>query len=120
MPIAAARVGKQPPAVKCRICGHPSLRGAKLCDECVAAVKRARHVNTIASEFLPQPRPGARANLPLRGPRPSARRRSAPWSWIPTKPAGWGVLIAFTVFGAAVAATAYLAVEEIAELEPKG
>ena len=115
MAMAAARVGAQPPSVKCRICGRPSLRGAKLCEQCVAAVKRARDVNTIASQFLPQPRPGTRVNFPLRAPRSSLRRNSARWSWIPTKPAGWGILIAFTAFGAAVAGTAYLAVQEIAE-----
>jgi hypothetical protein len=34
---------------------------------------------------------------------------------LPTKAGGWGVLIAFTVFGAAVGATAYLAIREIAD-----
>ena len=118
--MVAARVGAPSASVRCRICGRPSLRGEKLCDQCVAAVKRARHVNTVTSEFLPLPGPGRRANLPLRAPRSSLRPRSARWSWIPTKPAGWGALIAFSVFGAAVAGTAYLAVQEIAEQGLKG
>jgi hypothetical protein len=113
-------MGAPSASVKCRICGRPSVRGAKLCDECVAAIKRARHLNTVTSEFLPPPGSGTRANLSFRAPRPSLRPRSAWWSWIPTKPAGWGALIAFSVFGAAVAGTAYLALQEIAEQEPKG
>ena len=118
MAMAAARVGTQPPAVKCRICGRPSLRGVKLCDECVAAVKRARHVNTLASEFMPQA--GPRRSPPLRAARESTRPPSTRWSWMPTKPAAWGVLVAFTVFGAAVVGTAFLAVQEISDGAPNG
>src|SRR5262252_7640184 len=118
MPMAASRVGTQPPVVKCRICGRPSLQGAKLCDQCVAAVKRARHVNTLTSEFLPQA--GPRRSASLRAVRVPTRAPSTRWSWIPTKPAGWGVLGAFAVFGAAVVGTAFLAVQEISERAPKG
>ena len=120
MAMAAAWVGAQPPSVKCRICGRPGLRGAKLCGECVAAVKRARDVNTIASQFLPQPGPGAHPSLLPRAPRSTVRRHSSRRAWIPSRPAGWGVLAAFIAFGAAVAATAYLAVQEIAEDGLKG
>jgi len=119
MAMAVARVGAQFLSVKCRICGRPSLKGAKLCDECVAAVKRARHVNTLTSEFLPQPGRRISAPLPLRAPSPSQRpathRRSTRRSWMPTRPADWRVLIAFTVFGVALIGTAYLAFQEIAE-----
>ena len=118
MAMAAARVGAQPPVVKCRICGRPSLRGSKLCDECVAAVKRARHVNTLTSEFVPQA--GPRRSSPVRAVRDSTRSPSTRWSWMPTKPAAWGVLVAFTVFGAAVVGTAFLAVQEISDRSPKG
>jgi hypothetical protein len=83
-------------------------------------VKRARNVNTIASQFLPQPRPGAQPNLLPRAPRSTLRGHRSRRPWIPSRPAGWGVLIAFTLFGAAVAATAYLAVQEIAEDGLKG
>ncbi len=117
MAMAATQVGTQSPAVKCRICGRPSLRGSKLCDECVAAVKRARHLNTLGSEILPQAGPRRSASLrPVR----VSRSPSTPSSWIPTTPAAWGVLIAFTVFGAAVVATAFLAVQEISEQALKG
>ena len=118
MAMAAARVGAQPPVVKCRICGRPSLQGAKLCDECIAAVKRARHVNTLGSEFIPQA--GPRRSSHLRAARESTRSPSTRWSWIPTKPAAWGVLVAFTVFGAAVVGTAFLAVQEISDGASKG
>jgi len=118
MAVAATQVGAQPPAIKCRICGRPSLRGAKLCDECVAAVKRARHMSTLTSEFLPHPGPGRSARPPPRAPGSSPRPRATRLSWLPTKPGAWGVFIAFTLFGAAVVGTAYLAVQEISE--PKG
>ncbi|HET7031929.1 MAG TPA: hypothetical protein VFJ48_02310 [Casimicrobiaceae bacterium] len=41
-------------------------------------------------------------------------------AWLPTKPGAWGVFIAFTLFGAAVVGTAYLAVQEISERGSKG
>ena len=117
MATAATRVGTQPPAVKCRICGRPSLRGSKLCDECVAAVKRARHMSTLGSELLPQAGPRRSASLrAMRVPRSPSTRSS----WIPATPAAWGVLVAFTVFGAAVVGTAFLAVQEISEQALKG
>jgi len=119
MAVAATQVGAQPPAIKCRICGRPSLRGAKLCDECVAAVKRARHMSTLTSEFLPH-RPGRSAHPPPRAPRSSPRLRATRLSWLPTKPGAWGVFIAFTLFGAAVVGTGYLAVQEISEGGSKG
>jgi hypothetical protein len=78
-------------------------------------VKRARHVNTITSELLPQSGPGIAASRAVSAQRLSPRRPASPWSWLPTKPGGWGVLIALTAFGAAVGMTAYLAIEEIAD-----
>jgi hypothetical protein len=115
MGIAVARIGAEPLSVKCRICGRASPRGKKLCDQCVAAVKRARQVATITSQFLPQSGPSVASPPRPRAARSSFRRHAARWSWLPTKPGGWGVLITFTVFGAAVCANAYLAVQEIAE-----
>jgi hypothetical protein len=72
-------------------------------------------VNTITAEFLPQQGTRPTAHPPLRAPHAALRRVPARWSWMPTKPAGWGVLIAFTAFAAAVVATAWLAVQEIAD-----
>src|SRR5437667_6874544 len=112
--VATARIESGPVSVKCRICGRASPRGAKLCDQCIAAVKRARHIPTITSELLPQSGPGVASSGFVTAQRSSTRRFAAQWSWLPTKPGGWGLLIAFTVFGAAIGATAYLAIEEIA------
>ena len=114
MDTAVARVGVGSLLARCRICGRAS-HGAKLCDQCVAAVKRARHVRTITSEFLPQSGPGGAASPKVAAQRSSRRRRSERWSWLPAKPDGWILLIAFGLFGAAVGATGYLAIEEIAE-----
>ncbi len=115
MGIAVARIGAGPLSVRCRICGRASPRGAKLCDQCVAAVKRARHVRTITSEFLPQSGSDSAASPKVAAQRSSRRQRAAQWSWLPPKPDGWIVLIAIGLFGAAVGATGYLAIEEINE-----
>jgi hypothetical protein len=115
MGIAVARAVAQPPSIQCRICGRPTAGGAKLCGQCVAAVKRARQVRTITSQFLPPTGQGVIAPPQPSRSRSAARRRSAYWSWLPTKPGGWGVVAAFTLFGAAVGVTAYFAVQEIAE-----
>lgn len=115
MGIAAARAIAQPPSIQCRICGRPTARGAKLCGQCVAAVKRARQVPTISSQFLPPTGQGVIAPPQPRRSRSAARLRAAGWSGLPTKPGSWGVVIAVTLFGAAVGVTAYFADQEIAE-----
>ncbi len=115
MGIAVARAVAQPPSIQCRICGRPTARGTKLCGQCVAAVKRARQVPTITSQFLPHTGQGVIAPPQPRRSRSAPRRRSAYSSWLPTKPGGWGVVVAVTLFGAAVAVTAYFAVQEIGD-----
>jgi len=120
MGIAVARFGAEPLSVKCRICGRATPRGAKLCLQCVAAVKRARDVKTVTTQFLPKAGLGT-AYPTTEAPRSASRRRSPRSSWLPTKASGWGVVAAFALFGAAVGATAYLAVQEIGEKpEPVG
>jgi len=114
MGIAIARFGAEPLSVKCRICGRATPRGAKLCLQCVAAVKRARHETVITTQILPKAGPGS-AYLPSRRARAPARTFLARSSWLPTKPGGWGLIAAFALFGAAIGATAYLAIQEIAE-----
>ena len=115
MGIAVARIAAGPPSVKCRICGRATGRSSKLCDQCIAAVKRARQVPTITSQFLPHTGPDIDEQATASGSRSALRRRSSRWSWLPTTPGAWGVLVAFTVFGAAVGVTGYLAVQEITE-----
>lgn len=115
MGIAVARPVAQPPSIQCRICGRPTTRGTKLCGQCVAAVKRARQVPTITSQFLPHTGQGVIAPPQPRRSRSAPRRRPAYGSWLPTKPGGWGVVVAVALFGAAVGVTAYFAVQEIGE-----
>jgi len=115
MGMAVARIAAGPPSVKCRICGRATARTSKLCDQCVAAVKRARQVPTIGSEFLPQPALDIDSQARARKSRSALQRRSSHWSWLPTTAGAWGVLVAFTLFGAAVGVTGYLANLEIAE-----
>lgn len=114
MGIAVSPIGAGISSLKCRICGRKASRGEKLCDECIAAVKRARHVPMVSSEFLPQPvarTAGASASgarqIPVARPRAGIRR------WLPTRASGWGALVAFAIFGATVCVTGFYAVQEI-------
>ena len=116
MGIAIAHLASFQPEVRCRICQRAAPRGAKLCAECAAAVKRARHVPTVTSQFLPLTTSGAdfaprrAARAPMSG--STARFQS----WLPTGPGGWGALAAFAIFGALVCVTGFFAVQEIDEI----
>jgi len=90
---------------------------AKLCDECASAVKRARHVSTVSSQFLPATATGASISPPptARVARRCDRARTGIATWLPEKPGGWGVLGAFVIFGATVCVTGFYAVQEIEE-----
>jgi hypothetical protein len=113
MGIAVARTAAELPSVKCRICGRKSPLGARLCDECVAAVKRARHVSTVSSQFMPQilSRPERMARM--RGSRPAPPTREGIRSMRPTGPVAWGTVVALAIFAGAICATGYFAVQEI-------
>lgn len=113
MDIALAHLAPSQSAVRCRICQRLAPRGAKLCAECSAAVKRVRHVPTINSQFLPLTSTSPGWTLPK-----AARATVAPTatkfrSWLPRKPGGWGAVVAFAIFGALVCVTGYFAVQEI-------
>jgi len=97
---------------RCGVCGSAAPRGATLCAQCVAAVKRARHVHSVAPRILPLPAAEAptRARRPIAGFWLAARSR---WSWRPALPPGWGAVIGFALFAAAVFVTGYRALEEI-------
>ncbi len=113
MGIAVAPIAADQRSTRCRICGRTAPPGARLCGQCVAAVKRARQVPTISSQFLPLTtlRPtSASANRAM--PRRS-RPRLDLRSWLPATAGGWGVIVAFAIFGVAVCVTAYFAVQEI-------
>ncbi|MEO8305103.1 MAG: hypothetical protein ABI724_13365 [Betaproteobacteria bacterium] len=113
MGIAIAHLAPFQPAVRCRICQREASRGAKLCSECAAAVKRARHVPTVTSQFLPQrpSRPDWAHRKAERTPVSASTARLR--AWLPTRPGGWGALAAFAIFGALVCVTGYYAVQEI-------
>lgn len=113
MGVAMTRNVASPPSVKCRICGRSAGGSAKLCNECAAAVKRARHVSTVSSQFLPTTTSTVSAAAGARAPARRARTRSGALSWLPQRPAAWGVLAAFVIFGAMVFVTGYFAVQEI-------
>ena len=113
MGIAIAHLAPFESAVRCRICQRLAPRGAKLCAECAAAVKRVRHVPTVNSQFLP-----LTSTSPGWAPAKAARATAAPTttkfrSWLPRKPGGWGAVAAFAIFGALVCVTGYFAVQEI-------
>ena len=111
--MAVATIAAERPSANCKICRRPAPHGAKLCMQCKAAVKRARQVPTVISEFLPS----AAAGVPFPG-HDSTRRRSSdatstPRAAAPLSSGRWGAYLAIVAFGAAVGATGYLAINEI-------
>jgi len=118
MSVAVAQAGSSAHLGRCGICGRASPRGAKLCGQCIAAVKRVRQVNTVTAELLPESSSRGAASPRIAAQRSARRKRSSYSSWLPARADGWIALIAFGLFGAAVAATGYLAIEEIGEGAP--
>lgn len=101
MAVASTTSGKPNGPPKCRICGKLAQRGAALCPQCKAAVKRARQVPTVMSRFIPlaMSAPGSGGSSPGSG-------SVLPASVVPArppapKPAGWSVFAAVTAFGLA-------------------
>jgi len=112
MDIAVAPLVAEKRSTRCRICGRTAPRGAKLCGQCVAAVKRARQVPTVSTQFMPLTTSRVEPVAPKMSPR-APQPRASLRSWVSTKAGGWGVIVAFAVFGVAICATAYFAVQEI-------
>ena len=112
MEMAVASIAAQPAAMHCKICRRPAQRGAKLCAQCTAAVRRARQVSTIVSDLLPastapaSPVPGDRHS---RSPPASTTRRIG----LPPFSREWWPYVAFVAFGIAVCTTGFFAIEEI-------
>jgi hypothetical protein len=117
MGIVVSRIAARPPSVKCRICGRMAAGSGKLCDECASAVKRARHVSTVSSQFLPVTATGPSISLAqtTRVASRNHRARTGIATLLPEKPGGWVVLGAFLIFGATVCLTGFYAVQEIEE-----
>lgn len=103
-------------SLPCRICGRSAPRGAKLCDQCNAAVRRARQTRTVVSEVIPATSAATRAVGLGAGAR--ARHSFRRWFESALPPGVWGACAAIIVFGTAMALTGYFAVIEIAE-EPE-
>jgi hypothetical protein len=113
MGITAAPIAAEPLSIKCRICGRKAPRGAKLCEECKAAVKRVRQVPTVVSQFLPLAMPGTAPNNGHDSHRRGTRAGGASRFAAPMLPGTLGACAAIAVFGSAMAVTGYLAVKEI-------
>ena len=100
---------------RCLICARPARRGATLCAQCKAALRRARHAPSVKTEYLPRS-PVVRTDT-RRFERNSsysrAARRATPV--VPPPPAalgGWGTYATIISFGLAVCLTGYLAIGE--------
>jgi hypothetical protein len=112
--MAITALPKESSAVRCAICARPALRGSTLCAQCKAAVERARHVQRVHAEFLPN-----RLAAPESGPLSGVLAPSAPRAR-PDRPAesgagGWGTYATLVAFGIAVCLTGYLALGELEE-----
>jgi hypothetical protein len=97
----------------CAICARPARRGAKLCTQCKAAVKRARQVPSVHSEFLPQVVAPTKTAGPVGGrDRSTMPARRATRVGLPPVPGGWGIYATLIAFGAAVSITGYFATDK--------
>ena len=100
-------------SVRCAICTRPARRGATLCAQCKAAVKRARQVPSVQTELLPHLSAAA-----ARGPASaSGGTRAMPGiraypAATRAVPGGWGTYATLIAFGLAVCLTGYLALGE--------
>lgn len=103
------------PSAKCKICGHRAARGSRLCSQCNAAVKRARQVPTVMSQFMPMALSGYGSAGGSVAQHQTVRFRNVPPRPAPARTIGWGALVAFAAFTAAVCVTAYFATLEIDE-----
>jgi len=102
------------PSLRCKICGRSAARGSKLCAECGAAVKRARQVPTVMSQFMPVALSGYGSATSSLANHQTVRFRNAPPPRPPSAmPISWGAFFAFFAFVAAVCVTGYFAALEI-------
>ena len=97
-------------SVRCLICARPARRGATLCAQCKAALRRARHTPNVKTEYLPQGpvvRTDTRRSIERKSPYSRAARRASRAA----APAlgGWGTYATIIAFGLAVCLTGYIA-----------
>lgn len=110
--MASNPIAAEGTSMACRICGSRAARGAKLCTQCTAAVKRARQVPTIVSQFLPMSISRPLADAPDTAVQRSLRIPTGPRLVLPPFPGGWGAFTMLVTFGVAVCLTGYLAIHE--------
>lgn len=110
--MAVTLIAAQSPSARCAICARPARRGARLCAECLAAVKRARQVPSLPPALLPQGAAIGCATGEIGGghriPMPRARATRA---GLPAVPGGWATYATLVAFGAAVSLTGYFATQ---------
>ena len=96
-------------SVRCLICARPARRGATLCAQCTAALRRARHRPNVKTEYPPQS-PVARTDTRRAMERKTPYSRAARRARAAAAPAlgGWGTYATIIAFGLAVCLTGYL------------
>jgi hypothetical protein len=99
-------------SVRCLICARPARRGATLCAQCKAAVRRARHTPNVKPEYLPHApvvRTDARRSVERNHSHTRPARRTTRATVAPPL-GGWGTYATIIAFGLAVCLTGYLAI----------
>ena len=99
-------------SVRCLICARPARRGATLCAQCKAALRRARHSPNVTTEYLPQAprlRTDTRRSMERNSSHPRAAR-NAPRAAATPALGGWATYVTLIAFGLAVCLTGYLAI----------
>ncbi len=99
-------------SVRCLICARPARRGATLCAQCTAALRRARQSPNVTTEDVPpvrtvrsdSRRARERTNAYSRAARRASRAAATPAL------GGWGTYATIIAFGLAVCLTGYLAI----------
>ena len=99
-------------SVRCLICARPARRGATLCAQCKAAVRRARHTPNVKPDYLPHApvvRTETRRYVERNSSYSRAPRRVSQAAATPAL-GGWGTYATIIAFGLAVCLTGYLAI----------
>ncbi len=102
-------------SIRCLICARPARRGATLCAQCKAALRRPRHIPSDKPAALMPSRPVVRTEprrLVQRKNPYSRAVRGASRAAAPPALGGWGTYATIIAFGLAVCLTGYLAIGE--------
>jgi hypothetical protein len=99
-------------SVRCLICARPARRGAKLCAQCTAGLRRARQTPNVKTHDLPQARAvrtDTRRSSERNASYSRAARRASRAAATPPL-GGWGTYATIIAFGLAVCLTGYVAI----------